>query len=170
MTSGFRREADGNCTLLSYYVTSSGNLLPTFRDNLSVTSQRVKTPQIDIQITTNKMQSLFIYFYRCSIYLGRFLRPSSGAQNCTHSFRHCHPILLLLASVDEMELSFLFIHAVCTVLCSWWWAEEPPETCRASVEINKSETLHLVGCNLEMYCDARTCEYQTHRQVVPKHH
>ena len=21
--------------------------------------------------------------------------------------------------------------------CSWWWAEEPPETCRASVEINK---------------------------------
>ena len=23
-------------------------------------------------------------------------------------------------------------------MCSWWWAEEPPETCRASVEINKS--------------------------------
>ena len=21
--------------------------------------------------------------------------------------------------------------AVCTVLCSWWWAEEPPKTCRA---------------------------------------
>jgi len=21
--------------------------------------------------------------------------------------------------------------AVCTVTCSWWWAEEPPETCRA---------------------------------------
>ena len=28
--------------------------------------------------------------------------------------------------------------AVCTVLCSWWLAEEPPETCRTSVEINKS--------------------------------
>jgi hypothetical protein len=28
--------------------------------------------------------------------------------------------------------------AVCTVMCSWWWAEEPPETFRASVEINKS--------------------------------
>ena len=27
--------------------------------------------------------------------------------------------------------------AVCTVMCSWWWAEEPPEICRASVEINK---------------------------------
>jgi len=22
--------------------------------------------------------------------------------------------------------------AVCTVLCSWWWAEESPETCRAT--------------------------------------
>jgi len=21
--------------------------------------------------------------------------------------------------------------AECTVMCSWWWAEEPPETCRA---------------------------------------
>jgi len=21
--------------------------------------------------------------------------------------------------------------AVCRVLCSWWWAEEPPETCTA---------------------------------------
>ena len=28
--------------------------------------------------------------------------------------------------------------AVRTVMCSWWWAEEPPETYRASVEINKS--------------------------------
>jgi len=34
------------------------------------------------------------------------------------------PMLLPAAIVDEME-------AVCTVLCSWWWAEEPPETCRA---------------------------------------
>jgi len=29
-------------------------------------------------------------------------------------------------------------------------AEEPPETCRASVKIEiNQETLHLVGCNLE---------------------
>jgi len=27
--------------------------------------------------------------------------------------------------------------AVCTVVCSWWWAEEPTETCTASVKINK---------------------------------
>jgi len=33
--SGFRREVSENCTLLGSYAASSGNLLPTFRDNLS---------------------------------------------------------------------------------------------------------------------------------------
>ena len=36
-------------------------------------------------------------------------------------------------------------------MCSWWWAEEPPETRRASVEINKSRNIVFVGCNLELY-------------------
>jgi len=31
-----------NCALLSYYTASSGNPLPTFRDNLSVSPSRVK--------------------------------------------------------------------------------------------------------------------------------
>ena len=31
-----------NCVLLSYYTTNSGNSLPTFRDNLSVSSSRTK--------------------------------------------------------------------------------------------------------------------------------
>jgi hypothetical protein len=35
--SGFRREVAKNCTLLGCYAaSSSGNFLPTFRDNLSV--------------------------------------------------------------------------------------------------------------------------------------
>jgi hypothetical protein len=34
--SGFRREVDENCALLGHYAASSGNSLPTFRDNLSV--------------------------------------------------------------------------------------------------------------------------------------
>jgi len=42
MTSGYRLEADENCTQLGYYAVSSGNLLPTFRLILSVTSSRVK--------------------------------------------------------------------------------------------------------------------------------
>ena len=41
--------------------------------------------------------------------------------------------------------------AVCTVLCSWWWAEKPPETCRViygNKQIEKG--LHLVGRTLEI--------------------
>ena len=32
------------CALLGYYVASCGNSLPTFRDNVSVPSSRVKSP------------------------------------------------------------------------------------------------------------------------------
>jgi hypothetical protein len=32
------------CALLAYYATSCGNCLPTFRDNVSVPSSRVKSP------------------------------------------------------------------------------------------------------------------------------
>ena len=35
MISGFRREVGKNCALLGYCAASSGNSLPTFRDNLS---------------------------------------------------------------------------------------------------------------------------------------
>jgi hypothetical protein len=39
---GFRRDADEICVLLGYYAASNGNTLPTFRDNVSVPSSRVK--------------------------------------------------------------------------------------------------------------------------------
>jgi len=42
VNSGYRRETDENCALLSYYAANSGNFLPTFRDKLSVPSSRVK--------------------------------------------------------------------------------------------------------------------------------
>jgi len=38
MISGFRREVAENGALLGYYAASSGNFLPTFRDNLPVPS------------------------------------------------------------------------------------------------------------------------------------
>ena len=44
MISAPRREVDENCALLGYYAASNGNFLPTFRDNLSVPSTRVKNP------------------------------------------------------------------------------------------------------------------------------
>jgi len=84
----------------------------------------------------------FICFYKRSTCFRRFLRPSSRAHNSIYSFMYCQPILLLAALVEKIlhgssyQQYWLTIHeAVCTVMCSWWWAEEPPETCRASVKI-----------------------------------
>jgi hypothetical protein len=42
VTSGFRRDANQNCTLLGYNAASSGNPLLTFRDNVSVAFSRAK--------------------------------------------------------------------------------------------------------------------------------
>ena len=40
---GFGREVTEHCSLLGYYAASSGNFLPTFRDNLSVPYSRFKS-------------------------------------------------------------------------------------------------------------------------------
>jgi hypothetical protein len=40
--SGFRRDLDGICSLLGCYAALGGGFIPTFRDNLSVPSTRVK--------------------------------------------------------------------------------------------------------------------------------
>jgi len=42
MISGFCHEVDIICALLGCYTAYSGNSLPTFQDNLSVLSSRVK--------------------------------------------------------------------------------------------------------------------------------
>jgi hypothetical protein len=56
-------------------------------------------------MTTNKMQLLLNYlFLGCSTCFGRFLRPSSGAYNCTYSFGYCQPVLLLAGIMNGMEL------------------------------------------------------------------
>jgi hypothetical protein len=39
---GFRRDADEICVLLGYHAALNGNPLPTFRDNVTVPSSRVK--------------------------------------------------------------------------------------------------------------------------------
>jgi hypothetical protein len=42
--SGFRRQVDDSCALQGDYADSSGNLLPTFRDNRAVPSSRANNP------------------------------------------------------------------------------------------------------------------------------
>jgi len=99
----------------------------------------------------------------CSTCFKRFLRPSSGAQNSTYSVRYCQTNTAASCyrgwdesefhlSHDSSSIGLTIPDAVCTVLCSWWWAEEPPEICRA-IYRNKwiEKTLHLAGCTSEMY-------------------
>jgi len=64
--------------------------------------------------------------------------------------RHLISISSTIAAGSSIGLTIP--DAVCSVLCSWWWAEEPPETCRA-IYRNKQikKMLHLVGCTLEIY-------------------
>jgi hypothetical protein len=42
MISDFQHEVAENCTLLSHYAASSGNLIPMFQHNLSVQSSGFK--------------------------------------------------------------------------------------------------------------------------------
>jgi len=43
--SSFRRDEGEHCALLGYCAASSGNSLPTFRDNLPVPSSSAKNPR-----------------------------------------------------------------------------------------------------------------------------
>jgi hypothetical protein len=108
----------------------------------------------------------------CSTCFRRFLRPSSGAQNCTYSVRYFQ--INTVATVDEMErgsisstiaagssIGLTIPDAVCTVLCSWWWAEGRLKHVEQFIEINRSGKRCILLVVLWRYtCDARTYERQ----------
>ena len=71
-----------------------------------------------------------LYYCQWSTSFRRFLRPSSGAQNGTHSIWYMSSLLVATASGSSKQ-AWHISDAVCTVLSSWWWAEKPSETCRA---------------------------------------
>jgi hypothetical protein len=85
------------------------------------------------------------------LYIALHVSGGSSAHHQEHKTVHTSTssinksILLPADIVDEMERSSIsstiaagstigltIPDPVCTVLCSWWWAEEPPETCRAT--------------------------------------
>jgi hypothetical protein len=63
--SGFRREVQNIRAALGYYRAYSGNSLPTFRDNLSVSSSWVKDPT---SLFRNVCRELLLRSIRCVIY------------------------------------------------------------------------------------------------------
>jgi len=67
-----------------------------------------------------------LYYCQCSTCFRRYLRPSSGAQNYTHSIQYMSSLLAATASSSSKQAWHIL-----DVLSSWWWAEIMPETCRA---------------------------------------
>ena len=59
VVSGFRCEVAENCAVLSYYAASSGNFLPTFRDNLRSHLQRPRI-LLDSWNVSNKLPLLAV--------------------------------------------------------------------------------------------------------------
>jgi hypothetical protein len=81
--SGFRREIAENCALLGHYAASSGNLLLTFRDNLSGPILRVqeskKNSENGTDMLSRKVVKSYHYFLRndteqCSSQLHTLIR------------------------------------------------------------------------------------------------
>jgi hypothetical protein len=71
----FRSEADEKCALLGYYAASSGNLLPTFRDNLSVPSSGFKN---------HTLASFFLILGK-TVFLDRPQEAKSGWEICDNN-------------------------------------------------------------------------------------
>jgi hypothetical protein len=71
------------------------------------------------------------YYYKCSTYFRRFLRPSSGAQNCIHSIGYMSSFFAATAIAGEelthdsgTKLNGMTSTEVVLVQLdlSWWWA------------------------------------------------
>jgi hypothetical protein len=73
--------------------------------------QQIQLQNTDLIINDNQQDVIILYlfiylFLVCCTCLGRFLRPSSGANKYTYSFGYFQPILLLAGIMNEMELEF----------------------------------------------------------------
>jgi hypothetical protein len=61
--SGFRRDVDEIYALLGYYAASSGNPLPTFRDNVPVPFSRVKKSKVTTRRCVISQRSSDLVFF-----------------------------------------------------------------------------------------------------------
>jgi hypothetical protein len=81
------------CGLLGYYTASCGNYLPTFRDNVSVPSSRVKIPS-----------------RKASLCAGSF--PSTLCGTRPMDFRRAHHSLLLVSPPFPLQTRAFFLSAL----------------------------------------------------------
>jgi hypothetical protein len=122
---------------------------------------------------TNEMQLIQCSLLLSALYMFRAVfRPSSEAYKTVCAALGI--VMLSTAGVDGLEPSYPHQRQTagkhnsiqsCTYsfISSWWWAEKPPETCRALIIIyycqrSKLYTLHLVGFIKYTFGDARFIE------------
>ena len=113
----------------------------------------------------NKMQRFLIYLFLQMLYMLQAVPPPNIRSTelyiqlqvlSTNTAASCYrgwdgtPFHLIHDS-SKQQYWLTIPEAVCTVLCSWWWAEEPPATCTASVGINKSRNIASCWCKLEIH-------------------
>jgi hypothetical protein len=87
-----------------------------------------------------------LYYCQCSTCFGRFLRPSSGAQNCTHSIGYMSSLLAATASGGNKQ-AWHVPDAVCIVFELLMMGGETARN-KLSIDNNKEycKPLYLVGC------------------------
>ena len=85
---------------------------------------------------TNKMQHYTVFFITVNALhvSGGFSAHHEELKNCTHSIWYMSSFLVATASGSSKQ-AWHIPDDVCAVLSSWWWAEKPPETCRALTAI-----------------------------------
>jgi hypothetical protein len=108
----------------------------------------------------------------CSTCFRRFLRPSSGAQNCTYSVRYCQTNTAACCYRGRDGTAFHLIHdtsrltisdAVCTVCAPDDGRRNRLKHVGQFIEINRSRKRCILLVVTQRYpCDARTYE----RQIV----
>jgi len=91
-------EKNENCPLVGNYAANSGNFLPTFRANLSVSSSRVKNPKITMCVASFLCSKLFpkleLLFHHT------ILTPIFHSKSSNHKRLHaCYAVPFILCSV-----------------------------------------------------------------------
>ena len=85
--------------------------------------------------------TIYLFLWNALYVSGDSSAHHQELKNCIYSIGYfVKPLLLLPATVMAGGSKGLTKYPMLYIQFSgsWWWAAEPPETCSASVEINKS--------------------------------
>jgi hypothetical protein len=108
--SGFRCEVDENCTLLGCYAASSGNFLPTFRDNLSVPSSGAQNSKGILDYWTVKMgQRGFPETSAINYHYSLRNNPEERSSNLLRKFKSRKNLTRISSALRENQHTFITI-------------------------------------------------------------